>query len=64
MGVDEGNKMDSLWEWMKEIRWSCPVHDYACCWEIFWWSIKPNVISRYHPMTKGGVGAQLKHVST
>jgi hypothetical protein len=23
MGVDEGNKMDLLWELMKEIVWSC-----------------------------------------
>jgi hypothetical protein len=29
MGVDEGNKMDLLWELMKEIVWSCQVHDYA-----------------------------------
>jgi hypothetical protein len=26
-GVDEGNKMDLLWELMKEIVWSCQVHD-------------------------------------
>jgi hypothetical protein len=32
MGVDEGNKMDLLWELMKEIVWSCQVHDYACWW--------------------------------
>jgi hypothetical protein len=30
MGVDEGNKKDLLWELMKEIVWSCQVHDYAC----------------------------------
>jgi hypothetical protein len=30
MGVDEGNKRDLLWELMKEIVWSCQVHDYAC----------------------------------
>jgi hypothetical protein len=28
MGVDEGNKRDSSWELMKEIRGSCIVHDY------------------------------------
>jgi hypothetical protein len=32
MGVDEGNKMDLLWELMKEIVWSCQVHDYASWW--------------------------------
>jgi hypothetical protein len=32
MGVDEGNKMDLLWELRKEIVWSCQVHDYACWW--------------------------------
>jgi hypothetical protein len=32
MGVNEGNKMDLLWEVMKEIVWSCQVHDYACWW--------------------------------
>jgi hypothetical protein len=31
-GVDEGNKMDLLWELMKEIVWSCQVHDYASWW--------------------------------
>jgi hypothetical protein len=62
-GVDEGNKRDSIWELMKEIRWSCPVHDYACCYEIFRLYIKPNVISRYHPKTKSGVGTQLGHIS-
>jgi hypothetical protein len=30
MGVDEGNKRDSLWELMKEIRESYIVHDYIC----------------------------------
>jgi hypothetical protein len=30
MGVDEGNKMDLLWELLKKIVWSCQVHDYAC----------------------------------
>jgi hypothetical protein len=29
-GVDEGNKIDLLWELMKEIVWSCHVYDYAC----------------------------------
>jgi hypothetical protein len=32
MGVDEGNKMDLLWELMKEIVWSCLVYDNACCY--------------------------------
>jgi hypothetical protein len=30
MGVDEGNKMESLWELKEEIVWPCQVHDYAC----------------------------------
>jgi hypothetical protein len=30
MGVNEGNKSDSLWELMKEIRGSCIIHDYTC----------------------------------
>jgi hypothetical protein len=29
-GVDEGNKIYSLWELMKERRGSCLVHDYIC----------------------------------
>jgi hypothetical protein len=29
-GVYEGNKVDLLWELMKEIVWSCQIHDYAC----------------------------------
>jgi hypothetical protein len=40
MGVDEGNKRDSLWELMKEIsktimgvdegnNWSCQVYEYT-----------------------------------
>jgi hypothetical protein len=60
MGVDEGNKIDSLWELIKEIRWSCPVHDYACSWEISRLSIKLNVISRYRPKTNSGVGTNMR----
>jgi hypothetical protein len=33
MEVDEGNKMDLLWELMKEIVWLSQVHDDA-----IWWS--------------------------
>jgi hypothetical protein len=29
-GVYEGNKMDLLWELMKEIVRPCQVYDYAC----------------------------------
>jgi hypothetical protein len=48
-GVDEGNKRDSLWELMKEIRGSCIVHDYTCWKKVVRLSMKPSLISRYHP---------------
>jgi hypothetical protein len=47
--VDEGNKIDSLWELMKEIRWPCHAHDYTYWWKLVRLSLKPYLISRYHP---------------
>jgi hypothetical protein len=57
---DEGNKIDSLWELMKEIRryivgvdegnrWSCQVCDYTCLWRVIMLFMEPSLISSYHP---------------
>jgi hypothetical protein len=49
MGIYEGNKRDSLWELMKEIRGSCVAHDYTCWRRIVKLFSKAYLIGKYHP---------------